>query len=249
MSGARRLLLALALLGVSAAPARAADDFIADLTTHFIAITTGFTGTEVVLFGATDGTGDVIAIVRGPEHDAVVRRKSRVAGLWVNTQQMTFTGVPSYYAVYSSRPLDEIAPPPMQALHQIGLANLRLGAAEKNRSPEEINDFRAALIRQRQREGVFADGVGRIAFLGDRLFRATLQFPANLPTGDYHVEIFLVRDKSVINGQTTPLNASQAGIDGDVYEFANREALLYGIIAVAGAAMAGWLASLPFRNA
>ena len=96
---ARRLVLALALLSSLAAPARAADEFIADLTTHFIAITTGFTGTEVVLFGATDGTGDVIVIVRGPEHDAVVRRKSRVAGLWINTQQMTFTGVPSYYAV------------------------------------------------------------------------------------------------------------------------------------------------------
>jgi uncharacterized protein (TIGR02186 family) len=245
----RLLVLALGLLGLPAAPARAADELIADLTSHFIAITTGFTGTEVVLFGATDGTGDVIAIVRGPEHDAVVRRKSRVAGLWVNTKQMTFTGVPSYYAVYSSRPLDEIAPPQMQALHQIGLANLRLAASEKNRSAEEINDFRAALIRERQREGVFGKSIGRIAFLGDRLFRATLPFPANLPTGDYHVEIFLVRDKTVINGQTTPLYASQAGIDADVYEFARREALLYGVVAVIGAAMAGWLATLPFRNA
>jgi uncharacterized protein (TIGR02186 family) len=242
--------LALALAAaLSAAPAVAADELIADLSTHFIAITTGFTGTEVVLFGATDGTGDVVAVVRGPEHDAVVRRKSRVAGLWINTKQMTFTGVPTYYAVYSSRPLDEIAPPQMQALHQIGLANLRLAGPEKNRSAEEINDFRAALIRERQREGVFGDGVGHIAFLGDRLFRATLLFPANLPTGDYHVEIFLLRDKAVINGQTTPLSASQAGIDAEVYEFASREALLYGIIAVAGAAMAGWLASLPFRNA
>jgi uncharacterized protein (TIGR02186 family) len=243
------LLVALALMSLSAVPAVAADELIADLTSHFIAITTGFTGTEVVLFGATDGTGDVIAIVRGPEHDAVVRRKSRVAGLWINTRKMTFTGVPTFYAVYSSRPLDEIAPPQMQALHQIGLANLHLGAAEKNRSAEEITDFRAALIRERQREGVFGNSVGHIAFLGDRLFRATISFPANLPTGDYHVEIFLVRNKAVINGQTTPLNASQAGIDADVYEFANHEALLYGIIAVAGAAMAGWLASLPFRNA
>ena len=87
------LLVALALMSLSAVPAVAADELIADLTSHFIAITTGFTGTEVVLFGATDGTGDVIAIVRGPEHDAVVRRKSRVAGLWINTRKMTFTGL------------------------------------------------------------------------------------------------------------------------------------------------------------
>ena len=38
-------------------------------------------------------------------------------------------------------------------------------------------------------------------------------------------------------------------IDAEVNDFADRQALLYGIIAVVGAAMAGWLASLPFRNA
>ncbi len=244
-----RCLLALALWTALAVPAGAAEPLIADLTTHFIAITTGFTGTEVVLFGATDGVGDVVAIVRGPEHDAVVRRKSRVAGIWLNTRDMTFTGVPSFYAVYSNRPLDEIAPPPMQTLHQVGLADLRLGAAEKNRSMDEIADFRAALIRDRQRERLFAEGVGQISFLGDRLFRATLRFPANLPTGDYHVEILLVRDKSVVGGLTTPLTVSPVGIDAEVNDFASRWALFYGIIAVAGAAMAGWLASLPFRNA
>ncbi|HEX7968458.1 MAG TPA: TIGR02186 family protein, partial [Stellaceae bacterium] len=226
-----------------------AEPLVADLTSHFIAITTGFTGTSVVLFGATDGTGDVIAIVRGPERDAVVRRKSRVAGIWMNTREMTFTGVPSFYAVYSNRPLEEIAPPPMQALHQTGLANLRLAGTEKNRSPEEISDFRAALIRERQRQGLFAEEVGRVAFLGDRLFRATIPFPANLPTGEYRVEILLVRDKAVVSGQTTPLYVSQVGLDAEVNDFANRRALLYGVIAVAGAAMAGWLASLPFRNA
>jgi hypothetical protein len=58
-----------------------------------------------------------------------------------------------------------------------------------------------------------------------------------------------VRDKAVVNGQTTPLVVSQIGVDAEINEFAQRQALLYGVLAVAGAAMAGWLASLPFRNA
>jgi hypothetical protein len=53
----------------------------------------------------------------------------------------------------------------------------------------------------------------------------------------------------VVSGQTSPLVVSQVGVDAEVNEFAERSALLYGIIAVAGAAVAGWLASLPFRNA
>lgn len=245
----RRWILAVLLATALVAPAGAAEPLIADMTTHFIAITTGFTGANLVLFGATDGSGDIIAVVRGPEHDVVVRRKSRIAGLWINTHEVTFTSVPSYYAVYSSRPLEEIAPPAMQALHQIGLANLRCGTAGKPRPVEEVAAFRAALIRERQHDGLFGDPGGRAHFLGDRLFRADIALPANLPTGEYRVEIYLVHDGAVLSAQTSPLFVSQAGIDADVNDFADRYALLYGVLAAGGAAIAGWLASLPFRNA
>ncbi|MGO8917208.1 MAG: TIGR02186 family protein [Stellaceae bacterium] len=243
----RRALPLLVLLWLS--PAHAAEPLIADLTSHFVAITTGFTGANVVLFGATDGPGDVIVVVRGPNRDAVVRRKSRVAGIWINTRQMTFTGVPSYYAVYSTRPLDEIMPPAMRALHDIGLANLPLAVAQKGRSPQEIADFRAALIRERRQGALYADAVGGFNFLGSELFHLALSFPANVPTGNYTVQIFLVRDKRVVGGQTSPLYISQAGLDAEVNDFAQRRALIYGVMAVVGAALAGWLSSLPFRHA
>jgi uncharacterized protein (TIGR02186 family) len=173
-----------------------------------------------------------------------------VLGIWMNTRSLTFTGAPGYYAVLSSRPLDEIAPPAMQALHQIGLTNLRLPPKDgTRRSPAEIAAFRGALIGEQQRLGLYGTGVGRVAFLGERFFRATINFPANVPVGSYLVEVLLVRDKAVVSGQTTPLVVSQIGIDAEVNEFADRWALVYGVIAVAGAAMAGWAASLPFRNA
>jgi uncharacterized protein (TIGR02186 family) len=245
----RRWLLALLFFPLLAPAATAAEPLIADISTHFIAITTGFTGANMVLFGATEGSGDIIVVVRGPEHDVVVRRKSRVAGLWVNTRDAVFSFVPSYYAVYSSHPLEEIAPPPVQALHQIGLANLRFDIAGKPRAADEVAAFRAALIREHERDGLFRESAGRVYFLGDRLFRADIALPANLPTGEYRVEIYLVREGAVVAAQTSPLFVSQAGLDADVDDFADRHALLYGIVAVAGAAMAGWLASLPFRNA
>jgi uncharacterized protein (TIGR02186 family) len=243
----RRALPLLLLVWLS--PARAAEPLIADLTSHFVAITTGFTGADVVLFGATDGPGDVIVVVRGPNRDAVVRRKSRVAGVWMNTRQMTFSAVPSYYAVYSSRPLEDIMPAATRALHDIGLANLRLDAAEKSRPPEEIADFRAALVRERRQEALYADAVGGFNFFGGALFHLALDFPANVPTGNYTVQILLVREGRVVGGQTSPLYISQAGVDAEVNDFARRRALIYGVIAVVGAALAGWLSSLPFRHA
>ena len=67
----------------------------------------------------------------------VVRRKSNVAGLWLNTASATFDNVPSYYAVASTRPIDEIAPEEFRALHGIGLStsSTRRPSARAIRSP------------------------------------------------------------------------------------------------------------------
>jgi uncharacterized protein (TIGR02186 family) len=248
VSTVRRWLLVATLL-LCAWPVRADQPLLADLTSHLIAITTGFTGTSVVLFGATDGPGDVIAIVRGPEQDVVVRQKRHLAGIWINAHNVAFASVPSYYAVFSNRPLDQIAQPGMRALHQIGISNVRLEPRDPAQPAGDVVRFRAALIDEEQRQGVYAEQPDSVSFLGDRLFRANISFPANVPTGTYFVEVLLVRDGNVISGQTTPLVVSEIGLNADLNEFALRSALLYGFVAVAGAALLGWLASLPFRDA
>ena len=103
-------------------------------------------------------------------------------------------------------------------------------------------------MRRQQSEGRFVEATDKIAFLGDHLFRSTIAFPANVPIGTYSVEIFLVRDGAIVAGRTVPLTVTEAGVDSSVSEFAQDQALAYGLIAVALSAMAGWLASLPFRN-
>ena len=230
------------------APPVRAEELVADLTNHLIAITTGFTGASVVLFGATDGPGDVVAAVRGPDREISVRRKSRVAGIWANTKEVTFARVPSYYTVAASRPINEILSPATAAFYQLGVENLKLEA--QSDTPSAILDlFRSALERDQQNTGLFASRMGKIDFLGERLFRTTISFPKNVPTGTYLVEVFLVRDKDVVSGQTTPLVVSKVGLDAAVYEFSNRQPGFYGAIAVLTAMVAGWLASLPLRRA
>src|SRR3982750_4544468 len=98
-------LVAALLLLLAPATARA-DEVVADLSSHLIAITTGFTGASVVLFGATEGRGDIITVVRGPEREMTVWRKGKVAGIWVNAEAVVFGNVPSFYAVAASRPVD-----------------------------------------------------------------------------------------------------------------------------------------------
>jgi uncharacterized protein (TIGR02186 family) len=230
-----------------ASPARA-DGLVADLTSHLIAITTGFTGASVVLFGATDRPGDVIVAVRGPEREMTVRRKRRIAGIWVNTQELTFAAVPSFYSVAASRPIEEILSPANATLYRLGIANLKL-EVETPAPSVFVDEFRAALERTQQQAGLFVSRMGKVDFLGERLFRTTIAFPSNVPTGTYLVEVFLVEGKDVVSGQTTPLVVSKVGVDAAVSEFSDRKPGFYGAIAVLTAVVAGWLASLPFRGA
>ena len=97
LAGVLAATIACAAAGLRAQP------LSADLSDHLIGITTGFTGTEVVLFGAVDGPGDVYVVVTGPPETVTVRRKARIAGIWINRDSIAFPQVPSFYAIATSR--------------------------------------------------------------------------------------------------------------------------------------------------
>ena len=229
------------------APARA-QALVADLSEHLVAITTGFTGKEVLLFGATEGEGDVVVTVLGPESPVTVWRKERVAGIWMNTDSLEFASVPSYYASATSRPLEEIGTPAMRSRLQIGLEHIRLPPASADADPERIKAFRAALLRTKERQGLYRAGSGTITQLGDRLFQTRLYLPSNVHTGTYRVNVLRIVGDQIVGAQTTPLIVSKIGIGAEVFDFAYRQGALYGLIAIMLAIVAGWLAGVIFRK-
>lgn len=240
-------LLVVLLSLFSGGTAARAEPLVADLSNHLIAITTGFVGTSVLLFGATDGPGDIVAIVRGPTGRAIVRGKGRLFGIWVNRKSMDFDEVPNFYAVASSKPLEELLSPEMAARYRVGLDNLDIRPAEPEQQAATQTMLRA-LIAIKERENLYHPLPGKVTFLGGQLFRADFHFPANVPTGTYLVEVLLVRGGKVASAQTTPLIVSKVGVGADIFEFAHRHAAAYGLLAIAVALLAGWLAHLAFRR-
>jgi uncharacterized protein (TIGR02186 family) len=246
MARLMRVLCIAAVLALIAPAARA--QLVADLSEHLIAITTGFVGTDVLLFGAIEGTGDVVVVVRGPARNEVVRRKGRIAGIWINEREVEFSGVPSFYVVASAKPLEQILSPVARTRHEIGFDYLQF-APMRTIAPAEANEFRQALIRNKQREDLYVSEVGKVSFLGSRLFRTRLYFPSNVPTGTYTADVFLVRDGNVISAQSTPLVVGKIGFGAELFDFAHRRPVLYGILAVVVALAAGWLAGVAFKRA
>ena len=228
-------------------PARASS-LVADLSDHLIAITTGFSGASVLLFGATEKPGDIVVIVRGPSQSVLMHRKSRVAGIWINTASMTIDDVPGFYAVAASRPLDDITAEPVRRRHRMGVEYLPIAPPPTKASPNIAEQWKNGLIRSQQRSGLFPQEVGQVSFLGGRLFRTRLELPANVPTGTYLVEVFHLQEGRVVSAQTTPLSVSKIGIEAEIFDFAHKNAALYGVIAILVALVAGWLGHVAFRK-
>ncbi len=242
--------LSLAAFLAATVPAfgRASGPLIADLSSKQIRITTGFTGTSLLLFGAIDSAGDVVVVVRGPRSQTVVRRKERIAGIWVNGSSQVFNSVPGYYFVASSRPLNEVTDAATLNRLQIGADRLRFSLAHEAGAADKTS-FRDGLIELKQRQSLFSVEPAKIQIEGDRLFRADLSFPANVPTGPYTADIYLFRGGVVVGSNRTTLAVRKAGLEAAVYDFAHRYSALYGIVAIVIALFAGWLAGAIFRKA
>ena len=245
----RRLMMALGLAMLPAGAAPQAQSLVADLSHHLIAITTGFVGIQVVAFGVAESGRDVIVTVQGPREELVVRRKSRVAGVWINRDRLAFARVPAYYAVASTGPLEQIARPAVLAQLEIGTAYLDLEPIDASGvDVSEIASFRDALIRGKQEQGLYSRRPVPINFIGEELFRTNLVFPANVPPGIYQVQVFELQDGFAGDAQRSTLVVSKVGFEADIYDFAQHRAALYGLAAIVIAIVAGWLAGVIFRR-
>ena len=243
------LLAALALAVLPDRDVRAqSQDLIVDLSQHLVAITTGFTGADVLLFGAAESGDEVVVIVRGPPVRTAVRRKERIAGIWINKERMVFPRAPSFFHVAAS---GDLAGQPIDGLlreYELGAEYTELSPRESDKSSPYVEAFREALIRNKENADLYAMQSWPVTFIGKRLFRTTVPFPANVPTGTYQIEVHSLREGKVIETVTTPLVVSKAGFGAALYDFAHQYSAAYGLVAIVTAAMAGWAAGSLFRK-
>lgn len=231
-----------ALLAMAAAGAAEGAPLTADLSDHRIEITSGFTGAEVLLFGARDGAGDVVVVLSGPAAPVVVRRKARRFGVWLNRRQVRFEDAPAYYAVAANRPLAEIAPPELFAEHRVGMEYAVPSPADAAAA------FRKALIRVMKRDGRYREEPRGVAFVDGRLFRSTFALPADVPPGTYRADVLLIDEGVLKARRTATLRIGKIGFGAAMFDFAHSRPLVYGLVAAVVALLAGWATDMVFRR-
>ena len=256
------LLLSFYVILMSAMPSYGAR-MVTDLSRHIIEISSEFSGTQLLIFGAIErdmlqGEGlrgvdiesmdyDVIVVVQSASHDMVVRRKELVGPIWVNKAYQNLKDVPGYYAVTTTKPLDQMLSEEETRLLGVGLKQMKI-EFESSVSPEEEKAYRDGFIRIMKDKNLYSQQEGMVSLLDDILFRAILYFPANMPVGDYQVDIHLVKDGEVLLSEQTPLEVGKTGLERLIYTFAHDYPPYYGIMAIIVALFAGWLGGFLSRK-
>ena len=238
-----------------AAPALAqGEDIVSGLSQNRVAITANFDGSEILIYGAvrrvapppSGGQLQVIITVEGPSTPLVIRRKERVAGIWINNAAVTIDAAPSFYAVATTGPVADILSETENLRHRITIGRLirAVGiSAEASGAPE----FVTALERIRTTESRYRLDESSVTLTAETLFRADVILPANLTEGDYRVRIFLTREGRVVDLQERTIRVNKAGLERLLFNMAHQTPLAYGILALVLAVLAGWGASAVFR--
>ena len=230
-----------------------AEEIVSGVSQSGVSITTNFDGASILVYGAalrdapapTWPLMEVIITVEGPSTPLVIRKKDHVAGIWLNRGAVKITAAPSFYAVASTKPVADILLPAEDTKYHITIPQTIDPAAAPS---AEQAPYIEALQRIRQASGSFVLAPDSVLLLRQALFRTDISLPANLVEGPYMVRIFLTRGGEVVDMQESQIDVQKAGLERTLYRLAMEQPLIYGLLSLLMAMVAGWGAQELFKR-
>ena len=251
-----RLALALALIALPAIsqPVGAQERIVAGLSQNHVQITANFDGSSILIYGAVKrdtpdpGTPPLAVIIttEGPSAALTIRKKDRVVGIWLNRDSVNIDAAPSFYDVSTSLPLAESLSETDDLRFRVTLPH-RIRAIGITGEAANSEDFVTALMRIRTAQGRFRTEENEVQLVQNTLFRADVTLPSDLVEGNYKVRMFLTRGGHVVDQKDMTIFVRKAGLERFLFNLAQEQPLIYGLISLAIAVIAGWAASAGFR--
>lgn len=239
------------------APPAAAERLVSQVSHDSIEVTSGFDGERLTLFGtiepdigrpgtAIGGPFNIIIVVTGPTQSRVVREKTNNWGVWLNTEQVEYVDLPSYFQVLSSARLADLAD--SQTLVAAGITPEAQLHATGQATPAKDRTFGAQLIGQMTRAGLYGVQENRVGFLSDTFYSARLELLSNAPPGPYIAQTYLFKNGAVIARSSVGFAVRKVGFERFLSLASVQSPFLYGMACVALALFTGWLGGVAFKR-
>ena len=234
-----------------------AQQLVTQVSRDEVAITSSYTGETLTLFGTVEPeTGSTEKYVEGPFHlvititgplqDRVARQKANVAGLWLNTRQVAFDRVPSFYHVLSDTRLADISDPQTLAERAIPLQAQAFLASKG--SWWDTLEFGTELVRLMQQSDLYRLDEAAVIFRTDTFYYAQVQIPSSARPGGYLVHSYLFKGGELLAERSNGFSVRKIGFERFLGQAAVDYPWAYGLVCVLLALGTGALGGVVFRR-
>ncbi len=252
----KSIIFAFLLLGFSSSMALS-QRIISALSDKEILIDQGFTGETLTIFGNIEpnigakkeylvGPFSIAVIIQGPVINRVVRKKSYKFGIWLNSEQLIFEKLPSYYWLLSSEKPENFAS--NEILQEAGLLPIMQPFAVSTKGEGEQKIFSNELVRLMKEKGLFGINENGVKFHSNSLYSINLELPSDVPVGSFLATTYLFKGGEIIHKRSEGFSVRKTGFERLLGTSAKQSPFFYGVFTVLLALFTGWLGGVAFRR-
>ena len=226
-----------------------AEEVYFDLSEDNIEIKTDFDGKEIIIFGLLKDEHDTLLTIKGPPSKMKIQKKERYFGVWINNKQITYSKIPTLFFLSSSSKINEILPNSIQINDDLNFDKiLNNKTFDQNFIFEnDQTTWNENFVRIKKKQLFYKQFEMKI--IKDKLFQTSVFFPPNTIPGIYNVDIYYIKNKTIMNKDQKEIIVKKTGIGSDIYEFAKDRAATYGVFVIIFSILSGLIAATLFRRA
>ena len=201
-----------------------------------------YSGVNVRLQGHVPNGSTVLVVVRGGDRDETFFRKHRLGPIWINSGRVRVSRVPSLFLRLSQGPVRDFLSREALDRHQLDET-----AIVNQMRMEPLEDAEVVLqswLTLKAQEGTYAlirdairmgePGPDSTAFVG------AFHWPKKAPAGTYDVRVYACQQDSIVAMTQVDLWVHEVGFPARLSAMALDHSLLYAILCVVVAAIAGF---------
>jgi len=210
-------------------------------------------GSSVSVRGISDPGIDLVMKITSPEGHQELRKKGKLAGfLWMNVGKLTFENAPKFYAIHSTKKLEDIL-----SREEMETYGLGYPALEKHveispvGSEDEKADWFNQFVKFKEASKLYSVSSGKINMTeqgGKQNYYVLLEWPYQALPDNYTITVYAVKDKKVVETAETHVLVEQVGMVKSLAGMAKNNGAFYGIISILAALGAGFGVGMVFRK-
>ncbi len=225
-----------------------AEEVYFDLSQDNIEIKTDFNGKEIIIFGLLKDNHETLLTIKGPPSKMKIQKKDRYLGVWINNKQIIYSNIPTLFFLSSSSKVGKILPSSTLINENLSFEKiLKNKTFNQNFIFENNQDLWSKnFVRIKKKQLLYKEFEMKI--FKNKLFQTSVFFPPNTVPGTYNVDIYYIKNNTIINKDQKKIIVKKTGIGSKIYKFAKDNAATYGVFVIIFSILSGLIAATLFRR-